>query len=126
MKFILKIKNGFVEVSECVGDEIEILKREGEKRQIFNSEFWEWFRKKIEYENEEVSFLIKSDVKVDIPKFFNISKKNLFSKECLELFEDYRAIPEIKKETKKRIKKITIQKIFKEETKGYRNDEKDM
>ena len=128
MKFILKIKNGFVEVSECIDDEIEILKREGEKRQPFNEEFWEWFKNKIEYSNEEVSFLVKSDVEFELPSFFRLSKTNLFENEkCLEAFKDFKFIPKIEKPKKiKKTKKITIAKILKEETKRYKNDRKNM
>jgi hypothetical protein len=60
------------------GEKLSILRREGEEELDFDESFWEWLRGKIEYEGEEVSFLVVSDRDEFEIKGFNIAKRNIF------------------------------------------------
>jgi len=41
------------------------LRREGEESFKFDTDFWEWFKNKIEYENEPLEFEIFSDGEIN-------------------------------------------------------------
>ncbi len=61
--FIRYIKNR-IEVSKYINNNLETLKYLGETEQEYNkTKFWIWFKKKIEYEDEELSFVVVTDNK---------------------------------------------------------------
>jgi hypothetical protein len=76
-------------------NKLEYLKKDGEKKWQYDSGFWEWFKDKIVYDNQELSFIIitdKDDFKIDnsikISKIDKISKNQSFINEALALKED--------------------------------------
>jgi len=78
MKFIIYFINGKIKIYD---DNRKIyIKFEGEEEFPFFSDFWDWFKKKIEYDNEKISFIIVCDKKITIPNDFNIAKKSAFEK----------------------------------------------
>ena len=78
MKFIIYFVNNKVKVYD---DDREVyIKFEGEEEFPFFPEFWEWFKEKIEYDNEKISFVIVSDKDIKLPNYFNIAQKSGFEK----------------------------------------------
>jgi len=60
--YILKLIKNRVIVSEYVDGSLNILKNKGEKEQVYNElKFWSWFKKKVEYKDEELSFVVVTD-----------------------------------------------------------------
>lgn len=62
--FVLKLKNNIILTYRLnnARDSLEVLKNNGEEEQVFNEkEYWTWFLKKNEYENEALSFLVLTD-----------------------------------------------------------------
>jgi len=57
--YILEIFNNKVRVLKYPN---KLLKREGEEFFNFDDDFWDWFLRKIEYENEEIGFIIDTDM----------------------------------------------------------------
>jgi len=54
-------------------------KNNGEEWQEFHEDyFWQWFKKKIAYDNEPLSFIIDTDVPISIDSSLRISEKNAF------------------------------------------------
>jgi len=63
-KFFIVLQEGVISVSRYENEEFEIIKHEGEVEQVYNSSsFWSWFKEKIEYEDEELSFVVVTDNK---------------------------------------------------------------
>ena len=66
MLYLIKLLNQKISLSEYDSDTKSFLKitKNGEVWQEFNeSSFWKWFKKKLDYENEKLSFVIISDIK---------------------------------------------------------------
>jgi len=120
MNFIINLKNNIIEIKNY-NDDI-ILKREGEETFLYDNSFWEWFKGKIGYDNEELSFIIITDKKqflidekIKIPKVsgFKVKPKLIISKN-LNLF----SYPPLELMAKKIIKtnKNTLLDFFIDET----------
>ena len=148
--FLLVYTNGQISVAACIDDELMVLKYEGEASQRFEEErFWKWFKEKIEYHNEPLSFIVMTDQEsFVIPKDITIAPKSGFSFECLQTvgqkqqFKECnifyipmieKMITSIEKEPKKRQKrapepekivenltKPTVADAYKKETQRYR------
>ncbi len=43
---------------------LRILRREGENSQSFDSDYWEWFREKINYEDEPICLIVVTDIEI--------------------------------------------------------------
>ena len=76
-------------------NKLEYLKKDGEKRWQYDSDFWEWFKDKIVYDNQELNFVIitdKDDFKIDdsikISKIDKISTNQSLINEILHLKGD--------------------------------------
>lgn len=86
----------------CIDDEIsvyennkgklEILKKKGEEAQHFNPDiFWEWFRMKIEYRDESLSFVVLTDNdSFTLDHTIKIAEKNSFftSNNLIKMIEE--------------------------------------
>ena len=78
MRFVIYILDNKVKVYD---DKREVyLKFEGEEEFPFFSDFWEWFRDKIEYNDEEISFIIVANEEIKIPSFFRLANESGFKK----------------------------------------------
>jgi len=105
-KFIIYFIDGFISV--YYGDDFIPLKYEGEEKFKYSEDFWEWFKKKIEYSKEGLSFIVISDKEFKIPEDIVISKKSRFTKlPSLKVPENFKiyTFPEIKKDIEKITKK---------------------
>jgi len=147
-KFIIIIENRKISIIVCEDGEYNYLKREGEERQPFEQDsFWQWFREKIDYSGEELSFVVISDDKsFSIPDDIKLSRENKFQKDtqCFERLRRYtkqsnyyphikdlepipkKRVNKQKKDTKngylhKSFTQKTIADIFREETRKYRD-----
>ena len=66
-KFLILIQNNMVRVYD--EGETQFLKKEGEEAFAWDENFWDWFVKKIEYDqNEPVSIVVISDKTICIPQ----------------------------------------------------------
>ncbi len=70
--FYIELFNNQVTVEEKLNGKYKILRREGENSFKFESDFWEWFKNKIEYENEPLEFEILSDIEINFDSSLNI------------------------------------------------------
>jgi len=61
-KFFIKLVNNKVSISQYDNKSLSILKREGEEEFKFDNTFWSWFKEKIDYDNEKLSFIIQTDL----------------------------------------------------------------
>lgn len=60
--YIIKLIKGRVVVSEYAEGSLTVLKNRGEKEQAYHeSKFWSWFKQKIEYKDEQLSFVVITD-----------------------------------------------------------------
>jgi len=60
--YIIKLIKNRVTVSEYAEGSLTVLKNRGEKEQTYHEvKFWSWFKQKIEYEDEELSFVVITD-----------------------------------------------------------------
>lgn len=62
--YVLKLINNRVVLSEYADSTLSVLKNRGEKEQAYHeTKFWSWFKQKIEYKDEELSFIVITDNK---------------------------------------------------------------
>jgi len=76
MNFIIYLLNNKVRVINYSLN--QTLKKEGEEVFEFEPSFWEWFKDKIDYNNEELSFVIITDTDFEIDNSIKISKTSGF------------------------------------------------
>ena len=63
------------------------LKKGGESKWCYDETFWDWFIEKITYQNEELSFVIATDIDdFKIPKSIKIAKNNQIKKDAYKEF----------------------------------------
>ncbi len=134
----------------CLDEKLQIRSVEGEDSQKFHPQkFWDWFKEKVQYDREALSFIILTDKnEFEIPKDIKIAEKNSFlsSPSCISKIKQLQSgyniisIPKIEdldKNIPKQIKKIkpikpkieniskpTIADIYKKETQRYRDDKR--
>lgn len=151
-KYFIKYVNKEISVFEVEDYEYIRLRKKGEKSWNFETSiFWEWFKDKIEYENQPISFVVVYDDEFKIDDSINLSKNNSFKKDEIysikRQYENYsvKTFPEIElKEPKKskvkpkksisknpekitiieRPAKKTILDVFKKQTEEYENDKR--
>ena len=78
--YLIILQNNIISVAECEEGKLLFIKKNGEKELPYKAAtFWEWFKEKIDYESEELSFIVLSDLKeFAIPKDIKIAKKSAF------------------------------------------------
>jgi len=60
--YVIKLVKNRIEVSAYAESTLTVLKNKGEKEQVYHElEFWSWFKQKIEYKDEELSFVVVTD-----------------------------------------------------------------
>ena len=61
--YLLKYVNTHISIAEYEDEDDKFipLSKKGEESWHYDSSFWEWFKKKIEYDDEELSFIIVTD-----------------------------------------------------------------
>jgi len=79
-RFVIYLIGGYVSVYRLDDGSMVPLRYEGEERFLYSDDFWKWFKKKIDYNNEELSFVVVSDVEFEIPGDIVIAKKSSFDK----------------------------------------------
>jgi len=131
MDFLFIFNNEKISIYRCADDKLISLKYQGEESFMFDDNFWGWFKEKIDYQNEALSFVILNKDNFIVPNEIKLKKINQFCIEKIDFeYENIIAIPqkEIKiKKIEKKIKpikkveknKITIVDFYKEETKKY-------
>ena len=80
--FIKKIDNN-IWLYEILDNKLKLLRNKGEESVEYNNieEFWKWFEEKIEYDKEELSFVISSNkTNFTIPKRFILAKESFREK----------------------------------------------
>lgn len=84
-KYLIVLLDSKITVSTCENGELSPLKREGEEEQKYEkNDFWNWFKEKIEYNNEELSFIVITNQKdFFIDKEITLSQINNFEKDLL-------------------------------------------
>lgn len=62
--YIITVVENRVKVQEYVDGTLTLLKNRGEEEQAYDElQFWSWFKEKIEYQDEELSFVVITDNK---------------------------------------------------------------
>lgn len=60
--YIITVVENRVKVQEYADGTLTLLKNRGEEEQTYNElKFWSWFKQKIEYKDEELSFVVVTD-----------------------------------------------------------------
>jgi len=79
-KFIIRIQNDIVSVLEVTDSIHEPLTREGEEHFAYSPSFWNWFKEKIDYEGEKLSFIVALDKPSSfaIPEDIQIAEESAF------------------------------------------------
>lgn len=84
--YLLQLVNNKITVSEYENGTFTVLKNRGEKEQPYDeANFWLWFKQKIEYQDEKLSFVVVTDIKdFTIPEYseIQIDKTNYFDNNC--------------------------------------------
>lgn len=83
--FVIYSFNGNVSIYQQIDETLEVLKNRGEEEQNYNAHFfWSWWREKVEYEEEEVSFFVVTDnQEFTIPNDISIANKNSLSQNII-------------------------------------------
>ncbi len=85
--YLIVLKDNIITIAECEEGNPIYIKKNGEQELSYNeSEFWEWFKEKVNYDAEELSFIIFSDKSsFTIPCEANVilAEDNEFSKNKL-------------------------------------------
>ena len=61
MIYVIKQIKKNISVIEYQDNLLEYLKKDGERQWEYDTDFWEWFKDKIAYNNEELSFIVVTD-----------------------------------------------------------------
>ena len=143
--YLISLIKDNISVFNYVNRNLSIITNNGEETQTYNENiFWEWFKGKIEYDNQALSFVVITDEKdFSIPKSSQIqlNHKNSFDNydinELISVpdslfvlsFPEHKKAPIQKK--KKQIKKVVqadellnendIVDFFRETTQSYKN-----
>jgi len=88
--FFIYHKDGSISLYEYRNKELSVFKNKGEIEQTYDPDaFWDWWRDKVEYQDEEISFFIMTDQdSFDIPSDIRISKENILSKKIVHKKRD--------------------------------------
>jgi hypothetical protein len=82
MLCVIEYFEGQVSVSLYDNGDIEIIKNKGEKAWRYQNNFWDWLKKKISYDSEEISLVVISnmDEEFSIDKSLKLSKEHYLMK----------------------------------------------
>lgn len=85
-KSLIYLRNKDVSLYDCSSEAIKLLKKDGEKSHDFKeSEFWSWWRKKFNYNNEKVAFFIITDEdNFEVPSDINLTEKAIWNIEKIK------------------------------------------
>jgi len=138
MLFLLKYVDEKIALMEFENNQFNYIKKNGEEWQPFDKEqFWQWFKKKISYNDEKLSFIIISDTDTfTIDSTIQLSTTNSIQhkREIASLLTDELIaktqlyyIPECKIATPQKVKKKqpiakkgTLSEYYTNKTKLYR------
>ena len=137
MDFLFIFKDEKIAILRCENNEFIPIRYEGEEFFDFKDNFWEWFKEKIEYQNEPLSFVVLNKKEFYISEDIKIKETNekfCFSKISYRIENDtILTFPKVEldlEKIEKRIKSLkkdiplskkTIAEIYKEKTKRYEN-----
>ena len=132
MDFLFIFKDEKIAILRCENNEFIPIRYEGEEFVDFKDNFWEWFKGKIEYQNEPLSFVVLNKSSFFIPNDIKLKSKNNFCIEKIDFeYENILSFPKVNlpqkkvkklKPLKKEIKtKKTLIDFYKEETKRYQD-----
>ena len=76
MLYLINYVDEEISVSFYGQKSFEILKNKGENRWQYQDNFWNWFKNKISYDNEEISFIIITNSEFSIDKDIILSKQH--------------------------------------------------
>ena len=80
--FLITYINKEITIARYRDGEFHVLKYKGEKVQEYEKDFfWEWFKQKIEYKDEPLSFVIISDQNFFLLPELTIAKEHGFAKD---------------------------------------------
>ena len=129
--YLIIYKEGYISIYEY-NEEFEILKYNGEEKQKFEfSQFWEWWREKVEYTNQKISFVVLTDKEeFKLPDFISLSDEIVFLEEDLSNFLDVSLkvltfpkidfSPKVKQKARPIPKKGTLEDYFYKKLKQYK------
>ena len=83
--FVIYSFKNKISIYEEIDESLEVLKNRGEKEQEYKPDiFWSWWKNKVEYDNEEVSFLVVTDnEKFTIPNDIVIANISQLSEDVM-------------------------------------------
>jgi len=152
--YLIHLVKNQISVSEYDNGILSTLKNKGEIKSDYNeTKFWIWFKKKIEYDNEALSFVVITDDKeFNIPQDseITISEVNKISQNqdikdiskgyfilsfpkrdnsseviaSASPYNEVKAIDEAKAIISDNNKSNSLVNAFRKQTKGYRNDKR--
>ena len=76
MLYVINYLDEEISVSFYGEKSFETLKNKGENRWQYQDNFWNWFKNKISYDNEEISFIIITNSEFSIDKDILLSKQH--------------------------------------------------
>ena len=118
-KILIKCFDSYISVKEEIDGEFISLRKLGEEKFKYDDGFWKWFKKKIRYQNELLSFDVVSDMEdFNIDSDINVVEFNLSKEEIIleKPLLSTHAIP------KKPIKKESLSEYYTNKTKLFRGE----
>jgi len=83
--YIIKYIDNQISVFEYENNSLTPIKHRGESAQKFVApDFWSWFKNKIEYEEEPLSFIVLCDAVLKIDDSIKLAKKHFLSQSQIE------------------------------------------
>lgn len=89
--YLIKYRDNQISVFECCDTQLATIRNRGEESWEYQgSSFWNWFKEKIEYEDEELSFIVLCDKEFSIDRSIKFTKKHIVTQEQIEdiVFEE--------------------------------------
>jgi hypothetical protein len=89
--YLVKFIDEDISISEYQNQKFIPLKNKGEESWRYDPSFWEWFKSKIEYNGENLSFIVLSDSDFEVASSINISSNHhLGSKDIMRLSQEHK------------------------------------
>jgi len=118
-KILIRCFDDYISVREEVDGEFISLRKLGEEKFKYDDGFWKWFKKKIGYRNELLSFDVVSDMEdFSIDSEINVALFNLSKEEIIleNPLSSTHTMP------KKPIKKESLSEYYNNKTKLFRGE----
>jgi len=91
--YLIRYIDSNISISEYEDDEFIALKNKGEESWRYDFSFWDWFKDKIEYEGEELCFIVVSDGEFMIDNSINIAPIHILSEEIIvDIIDEYDSV----------------------------------